>query len=735
MTIGPCSSTYRFRIITILFVIVGLLCVGAAASAADLYIDANNGNDTTGDGTMGAPYQTWNRVRSEVASGDVVYLADGWYGNILEGQFSSPRDLFSNWVEVRNLPGHSPQVGRAKIGQNADQFYGPKKGGTFDAYLRFRGITFLGGTEPDGRVSSVSVFGARRLEFVDCRFETPPPWNGTDAIMETVALRIGGGRDLLVDNSEFTNTVTAVELRGTDIVLRNNTIHHISHDGIRVTAASNVLIEANHIYNLDDGADDIGATGPDQIGPFESWSRHSDGIHFFTSVSGVTNENITVRSNVLHDIESQAIQFNNLQEIHQNIVIENNVFGPARANVFNASEVSDYVHGLVFRNNSILYFPGGRTFDSIYRTGVPQNNYHVFISSRGIGTEVYNNIFVGLPGVAPTAARRDHNLIIGSPPNDSPGIGWESQITAISPYVAPGDFDGGTYTTSLAVDAGTRLTPTGEPIADLPATDMAGTQRDNRIDIGAYEVPGRSPAPEAQFSVSEARRQRYMDGFENGLFSRDFSIEDDDTGSLSWEQPVVGGPTLNDQHSIRFDVTGLHDRNYLSSPWVSGSAQFLITEQGDVWSDYELTFDVANIYMSSGAGPLVLARDSFTYYWIDIVGGTLYRCISGTRVQLATANELRIPASSSQYSYSVSVSHQSNGIQITVLRDAATVFSYRDDDPQAMEALVTGGIGFLKDSSDGYAYRIEIDNVYVEVSLIRPEYGIPVPKPSGIRVQ
>lgn len=51
----------------------------AFAEAKTIYVDATNGNDTTGDGSETAPYKTVGKAAGEATSGSTIYLADGNY--------------------------------------------------------------------------------------------------------------------------------------------------------------------------------------------------------------------------------------------------------------------------------------------------------------------------------------------------------------------------------------------------------------------------------------------------------------------------------------------------------------------------------------------------------------------------------------------------------------------------------------------------------------------------------
>ena len=59
--------------------VLALVPTVAFAAGNTIYVDANNGNDATGDGTQANPYATVDKAAAEAASGDTIYLAAGTY--------------------------------------------------------------------------------------------------------------------------------------------------------------------------------------------------------------------------------------------------------------------------------------------------------------------------------------------------------------------------------------------------------------------------------------------------------------------------------------------------------------------------------------------------------------------------------------------------------------------------------------------------------------------------------
>ena len=70
------------RSLAMMLALLMALCIVptvAFAEAKTIYVDATNGNDTTGDGSETAPYKTVGKAAGEATSGSTIYLADGNY--------------------------------------------------------------------------------------------------------------------------------------------------------------------------------------------------------------------------------------------------------------------------------------------------------------------------------------------------------------------------------------------------------------------------------------------------------------------------------------------------------------------------------------------------------------------------------------------------------------------------------------------------------------------------------
>ena len=675
-----------------------LLLSAPGLSLADTYhIDALNGSDATGDGSGANPYQTIDAVWPQLTGGDTVVLYDGNYGAIEKVTSGGPYDLFADWVTFRAAPGASPEIEHIRFGANGGSYYGADQSGTFDVYLRFEGLHIK-----DGLLS----YGARHWALVGCLVERYGPWTGSVENIEKTAVSWRGGTDILIDDCEITNTGTAIAGRGHDIRIIGNHIHGGTHDGIRVAGFRDSLIEGNLIHDFDDGVTDGEA----------SWSRHCDLIHIFIpgpGNEGRQNHNVIFRNNVLYDAESQIVQFNNYGGNRNEIIIfENNIFGPGRAVMFNNADPCDT---LIFRHNTVLYFPEGRQFNR-WLCG----NYTLRISKASTGVEIYNNI-LGSIGIETGAEvlEFDWNLvqIPGNPigVDDSRAFGRFTLIGNDPLFVNPEDLDGRLQPYSPAVNAAT-LAFAPDP---LYPWDYEGTPRDNRPDMGMWELPDQNPLPEYPPPSFPGPKTVFVDDFEDGHYKDvDPWLEGPGRQGLSWYRP-----NLPDKYYVT-NSSNL-DRNSLMEPTGRSGEQrvcWLFSEQGGEWIDYDFEFDAFNSYLVTGGGPAVLALDEQNAYWLDISrdNGRLVRLMTDaggrpTVVELARSSDIELPHYGPQH-YKVSVRHTPGGITISVdvAADGSVEFSYTDDDPEAIAKFASGGIAFHGDVNDQY-HKITYDNIEVTV--------------------
>ena len=438
---------------------------------ADFYLDAANGHDTLGDGSIDAPFRTYGRIRSMVRGGDVVVFREGHYNTIefdrARGTVPNP---FDDWVVLMAMPGEDVVLESVFL-HGAWETHRPLWNGNFDLFVRFIGFTIADG---------VNMSNVNFVRVENCLVNRHPPYNETVQDIEKIAVRIRGGRSITVDGCEITDTSHGIGARGNDLVFRGNKIHYIAHDGIRLSGCDVVLVENNLIFNTDDGY-------TDDESPFP---RHADGIQLYMEADGSpipieNNNNITIRGNRIYHHESMTIMASGWGAHSRNWVIENNVFGPSGGYMLH---LKLGVQGFIFRHNTVVNVDG-EFYEGRYRT-LEVSSYAVALPtySASSGVEIYNNIFRGPTHgqewsiASQHADRFENNLYHNRTNTANPNLGDNAIFADSEQFVDPGAYDGVLLPGSRAIGAGS--------IHDPIPNDIYGRSRGLPPTIGAYEFRG-----------------------------------------------------------------------------------------------------------------------------------------------------------------------------------------------------------------------------------------------------
>lgn len=659
--------------------------------AAEITVDAQAGDDAN-SGAANAPLKTLEAAFAKAQVGDVIYLKPGDYADFtFRGGLDQHLFAGEGMVTIQPAPGvDNPQesisIGRMTFGVRAGSFSGEDGRGVFDINLRVEGVKLRDG---------VYTFGGRNMELVNCRIERAPPWVGSVEAIEKFAVVFGAGDGLVVEGCEITNTAGGIVLSTVNGIARNNKIHDITHDGIRCVSTKNTLVEGNDIWNLDDGVEDGDPRG-------EGWNRHCDAIHIFIpgpGVPGAENDGVIIRGNRMWNCESQAMQFNNYlrnDELwNKNITIENNIFGPTRANVVN---IADPVDGIIVRNNTYVFFPEGRTFQGLGRE-IHCDNHTFRITPRCKNAQVYNNIFSNSAPALP-GWFVGYNLLVNPSPNNFPTR--TDIVVSELQFVDREAFDGKLPADSPAINAGTRLAPAGSV-----ATDFYGTPRDLRPDIGAYELPGQNPPAEAPLPTFTGPAKVYLDDFLDGSIAADDWLNGPGQQGLSWVAPdgqkSWGAQKLSDASGdpAAFSGLGIKDESWM------------ISEVADL-QDIVVTQRIRNAYNDRGAGVLLRGNAATEGYLVDLATGTISarKLDSGGSIaskELASNGENYLPRTMYR-TFVYAVTDTPAGVKITLDADGDGTVDVEAIDEN--RTFAQGAIGLYNNSKNG-SHRTDVTNVEV----------------------
>lgn len=495
-----------------------------AATPNTYHVDATGGNDTTGDGSAAAPFASIAQVNTVVTSGDTVLLHAGDYGDIQLAFTTNPYDtvdalenrppLYTDWVTYKAAPGeeHLAHLGRLEIGNRLypngydtkyprDSEYasdGPLNPTLRDFRIRIENLTIDDGiTIQDGRFVHIKNNIVNRVGPITSATDCTVYFNNTGIEM--------GGRYIIIEGNEVTQTAHGIHGGAHDVIIRNNTVHDITHDGLGIILGRNYLIEGNTIYNTDDGYDDnVGTT----------CNIHSDGFqpYIITYEAGANMgydiRNVSFKRNLIYHTESMIIMLqsspyaaytNWMSDIKlRNFLFENNIFGPSGGFMLNI--IADGFDGFIFRNNSLLRIEGDSYLSAQGRT-VLSDSFSVRLTGpASVKSAIYNNIIPEFIAINDTSDFAGYNYY------DTPFQSWYSAYSwyrdwvgdlfregTSAPYVTS-DYSGNLVADSPLINSGTRVDENNIPL-DLPIMeDFYGNPRDNRPDRGAIEVQGLNPA-------------------------------------------------------------------------------------------------------------------------------------------------------------------------------------------------------------------------------------------------
>ena len=471
------------------------LVANLSVSAATHWVDASLGRDAN-PGTETAPWKSLDSSMGRLTGGDTLLLRSGSYGDLgygrsdrgagragnpLKSYWWEPiAEIFSDWVTVRGEVGAEAHLGAVSLGTWLD---------TSGVSIPFatRGNSNLRMRLENLRIDDgVKIQGSRYVEIRKCVVRLR---GDTIAIMPRAGIAVFNGQFVTLEGNEITHCGIGIQGMTRDFVVRDNEIHHNSHDGMSILGGENWLVEGNRIHDLDDGADDA-----EQTSGAKPWNMHVDGIQMYMVGNGdakyaIGSKNFTFRNNIFYHLEAMGVMINanNAGGEYRDFTWENNIWGPVGGTGFHLG--ADFAGRFVFRNNTQIYAPKD-VWTSIFGRIMDGQRYNLALWNKPVGAgsvyEFYNNIFATSFGIPTTYDFVGRNIFLGT--KDTPLDRGQTQVKStpyaavfgtIPDFLAGGGVLGELNSTSPAVDSGsTRLS-----LLD----DAYGGRRDAKIDIGAVE--------------------------------------------------------------------------------------------------------------------------------------------------------------------------------------------------------------------------------------------------------
>lgn len=531
-------------------IIATLIFVSSVSVSNTYYMDA--ANPAGGDGK--SPQTAWKTIDealsylnslSDKGAGDTVILAAGDYGYFLQAFVSR-----SDWLTFKAAePGTAIFSNGIQIGDYGD---------TSSFYLRFDGLKIHRNKDTNRGFNtkcsdSNLTESATHLEIINCYF----PGDGyeyTPVETWTAAINLLGVSYVLVDNckiyAETESGITdgwtegvatpnrnsnynwvnhhitiqncdiqdcrfGLALKGKDIWIKNNHVHEIGDDGVRIGYAENMYFIGNEIHNIQcpDGTD---------------W--HNDCIQVTPYKDTHTFNNVVFAQNICYDTNHQVFFFEHFVSTAQKFYIVNNLligqpngWALAVENMNDMVVANNTIYGIArfkdttnykFYNNAL----GWIGLTDAENTGVDNNNIYTGVESALKGDR--NIYYPGLFGM------------MENPVNEADAVDEFSFNFAITdPEKNP----------ALANAIPLSKLITDWPLADVPLdVDVLGNPRGSTPDIGAYEVVDNGTRPVnksttdafAEWTFSEKRGNIATDTSINGIDGTLVGVERRESGSV-----------------------------------------------------------------------------------------------------------------------------------------------------------------------------------------------------------
>jgi hypothetical protein len=329
------------------------------------------------------------RAILDADSGELIKLAYSKIPYTLKW-YSKEKKAYDASVTITSLNNASPAVLSALTITNIEN-------------VIIKNLKFV--AEPLGLLKSsplLLVVNSKKIVVENCFFKGPALsfasdisqfQNGTGVLARSVT-------DFRFENNEISHLAFGISIFGAlhdslnkNIIIRNNKVHHIQGDSVRIVQASNVILENNSIYSLLGASNDV---------------NHTDMIQFWTTNTNKPTTNVIIRGNYLHSgnkAVAQSIFMRNelvdkglasKEMYYKNILIENNIIYSSHTHGITVGETVS----LNIKNNTVLYNYIENNNTSAPTINISENSVNVVVSknivtNKGRFAEIYkDNLFI-----------------------------------------------------------------------------------------------------------------------------------------------------------------------------------------------------------------------------------------------------------------------------------------------------------------------------------------------------
>ena len=340
------------------------------------YLDTINGNDNSGDGSTGLPWQTLAKIFTVMGSGDTVILRTGNYGTYSQANVPTLTD----WITFKADAGHAPVITTLSIHNTTIR----------DTYLRFDKIDFSFSTIANG----IDLNFVRHLEIRGGHLS-----NYNHKYESGYCVRVQDSENVLIYENEIdTIRVGLGFTNATNITVSKNHVHGLAgSSGVYYGFGNgNTIIEKNNFHDSNFDTWDNDVNSPYDPALVSTWP-HSSGI-------SVRSNDLWVRGNIFHDIGSTSgiMTYTSAEPNFSNITIENNLFYDIQNSCIRFYNLGSNV---VVKNNTVIGSERVDISSCVYKLKAALVVHSVGAASDGSGISVTNNIMAGsvtLPALAVT---------------------------------------------------------------------------------------------------------------------------------------------------------------------------------------------------------------------------------------------------------------------------------------------------------------------------------------------
>ncbi len=284
--------------------------VEAGITGRAFHLDAETGNDETGDGSAAQPWKSLSKALAYIQPGDGVYLAGGDYGPLACELPNPGPGLITFLCEEGTLP----SIGPVRISTNGVTLWGLRIFTTeaeqsLDPYLIDAGSGTYNHT-----ASPLELVGAEGISILNCNIY------GMNKYLTDYGINSRAGcSKIRLSWCEVTRCRRAFNCTDTlDAIISYNHFHGIAGSAVYIgygCAAGPFLVEGNHIHDSN-----YEFTDP--------WCPRAAGQNYHGAGVSIRCSNISIRNNIIHDGFNSAGIYSYLEggvTRFDNILIENNI--------------------------------------------------------------------------------------------------------------------------------------------------------------------------------------------------------------------------------------------------------------------------------------------------------------------------------------------------------------------------------------------------------------------------